>query len=606
MPPLRSFSVTLLVACGFALFLVQMTHASQLIDNLRAGQPQKLVVYGTSLTEGGQWVSDTSNWLKAQYPGLVTVINSGMSGKASNSGVANLQTKVIGLAPDTVLIEFGMNDSFTAYPANDIDYGITVAKCRENLNTMIDAIRVAKPSTEIILQTMNQPWDAPNGNQSSTKRPNLPAYYDCYRSVAAERGLLIIDHHANWTRLQASDPALYQSYLPDGTHPTAAASTAITFPEIKSALAASPAGTAPTGLLATPGNARVALSWNAVNASAGYTVKRAEAAGGPFTTLASGLTTASYTDNGVVNNIAYRYLVSATDSSGNIHEAPTVTAVPFAQAVLIVDNADTSGFTLTGAWTSSAVTGAYNTTSLYASANTGASARFTPDLPSAGRYEVHARWTASSNRASNAPFTIAHADGSTAVSKNQQLNHGTWVSLGVFNFNAGTAGHVTLSSDGANGLVIVDAVRFTQQPTIALTFSAWSGTRFNSAQQADPAISGQLADPDGDGMTNLMEYALGQNPLAPDSAATAPSATLVDGHLTLTFPRRQTATDLDYAPEAGASLSSAGWSSDTATVEQTVIGDRGDGFSLVRARDLTAVGAGAATSRFLRLRVTKL
>lgn len=604
MPLLRSLSATLLLACGFTAFFSPTIHASQLIDNLTAGRAQKLVVYGTSLTAGGQWVAETSAWLNARHPGLVTVVNSGMSGKASNSGVANLQAKVIGLAPDTVLIEFGMNDAFTAYAPTDIDYGITLAKCRENLNAMIDAILAAKPSTEIILQTMNQPWDAPNGNKSATKRPHLSAFYDCYRSVAAGRGLLLIDHHANWTRLQGDDPALFQSYLPDGTHPTAAASTAITLPAIKNALSASPAGTAPTGLLASPGNARVALSWNSVTAAAGYTVKRAEAAGGPFTTLASGLTTASYTDTGLVNNLAYRYLVSATDAAGDTREAPTVTAVPFAQAVLILDNADSSGVTITGTWTSSALAGAYNTTSLYAAANSGAGARFTPDLPAPGRYEVHARWTASSNRASNAPFTVAHADGSAPVAQNQQLNHGVWVSLGVFNFNAGTAGHVTLSSDGANGLVVADAVRFTQQPATALTFNAWSATQFTAAQRSDTAISGPLADPDGDSLSNLVEYALGQNPLAPGSAS-APSTTSGDGHLTLIFPRRQTALDLDYAPEAGAALDSAAWSSDSANVEQTVIGDRGDGFSLVRARDLTVIGI-AGTSRFLRLRVTKL
>lgn len=225
-----------------------MTHASRLIENLNAGRTQKLVVYGTSLTEGGQWVSDTSAWLKARYPGLVTVINGGMSGKASNSGVANLRTKVIGLAPDTVLIEFGMNDAFTAYATTDIDHGITLAKCRENLNAMIDAILAAKPSTEIVLQTMNQPWDAPNGNKSATKRPNLSAFYDIYRSVAAERGLRLIDHHANWTRIQASDPALFQSYIPDGAHPTASASTTITFPAIKNALATSSTGPGVTKL----------------------------------------------------------------------------------------------------------------------------------------------------------------------------------------------------------------------------------------------------------------------------------------------------------------------------------------------------------------------
>lgn len=230
-----SLRVATLIVCA-AFFPTLDLHASRLIDNLQAGRPQKLVVYGTSLTEGGHWVADTSAWLKARYPGLVTVTNSGLSGKASNTAVAHLQAKVIDLAPDTVLIEFGINDAFTAYAATDLDHGMTLDKCRANLNRMIDAILAAKPSTEIILQTMNQPWDAPNGRKSAGKRPDLPAFYDCYRQIAKARGLLLIDHHANWTRLQTDNPALYQTYLPDGTHPTPAASTAITFPAVQKAI----------------------------------------------------------------------------------------------------------------------------------------------------------------------------------------------------------------------------------------------------------------------------------------------------------------------------------------------------------------------------------
>ena len=78
-------------------------------------------------------------------------------------------------------------------------------------------------------------------------------------------------------------------------------------------------------------------------------------------------------------------------------------------------------------------------------------------VPTTGSWELFARWTSHSNRASDAPFTVYHAGGSTTVPKNQRLNGGEWVSLGVYSFNAG-AGSVVLSDD-ANGVVVADAIK---------------------------------------------------------------------------------------------------------------------------------------------------
>ncbi len=90
-------------------------------------------------------------------------------------------------------------------------------------------------------------------------------------------------------------------------------------------------------------------------------------------------------------------------------------------------------------------------------AGTGSSA-FTWNFPvaQAASYQVHARWTAHPNRATNATYTLASASGNVAVSVNQQVNGGAWQLLGTFAFNAGNAS-VTLT-DQANGFVIADAV----------------------------------------------------------------------------------------------------------------------------------------------------
>lgn len=209
---------------------------SRLLENLAAGRHQTVVVYGTSLTEGGRWVHDLTDWLDRLYPGRATIINSGLSGRASNTALANLETRVIAHHPDTVILEFGVNDAFSYEPA-DTDHGISPEQSRANLNRMIDAIRAANPSAEIILQTMNPAWDAPNGNRSGSKRSRLAAYYDGYREVAAARGLLLVDHHANWSRLMTTDRPAFERYISDGVHPSAEGSTAVTFPAIRDALA---------------------------------------------------------------------------------------------------------------------------------------------------------------------------------------------------------------------------------------------------------------------------------------------------------------------------------------------------------------------------------
>lgn len=46
-------------------------------------------------------------------------------------------------------------------------------------------------------------------------------------------------------------------------------------------------------------------------------------------------------------------------------------------------------------------------------------------------------------------------------------------------------------------------------------FNQWRRVKFDAAQLADPAISGMFADADGDGLANLIEYAIGSDPLNP-------------------------------------------------------------------------------------------
>ena len=69
-------------------------------------------------------------------------------------------------------------------------------------------------------------------------------------------------------------------------------------------------------------------------AATSYNVKRSTTDGGPYTTIASGVTTTSYTNTGLTNGTTYYYVVSAVNSvgeSGNSNQAsatPQTTTTP--------------------------------------------------------------------------------------------------------------------------------------------------------------------------------------------------------------------------------------------------------------------------------------
>ena len=72
----------------------------------------------------------------------------------------------------------------------------------------------------------------------------------------------------------------------------------------------------PTGLTIVAGNEQATLSWNASSGASSYNVKRATTGSGVYTTIATGLTTTSYTNIGLTNGTTYYYVVSAVNTIG--------------------------------------------------------------------------------------------------------------------------------------------------------------------------------------------------------------------------------------------------------------------------------------------------
>ena len=88
---------------------------------------------------------------------------------------------------------------------------------------------------------------------------------------------------------------------------------------------------APTGLTATPGNNQVSLGWNASAGASTYNVKRSTTSGGPYSVIATGVTSTSYVDMTAGNGTTYYYVVSAENGvgeSGNSNEASATPQAP--------------------------------------------------------------------------------------------------------------------------------------------------------------------------------------------------------------------------------------------------------------------------------------
>jgi hypothetical protein len=151
----------------------------------------------------------------------------------------------------------------------------------------------------------------------------------------------------------------------------------------------------------------------------------------------------------------------------------------------------------------------------------------------------------------------------------------------------GPTGGATLGPVNEAFLTIVD------DDSSAAALAAWRTSRFG-ANAGNALISGNTADPDGDGRLNLLEYALNTNPAVPDAGPVL-STSSAPSKLQLTFQRIADPA-LTYSVEAASDL--ATWDPTpiwTSTGAQNVAGP----VTVTDSADIAAT-----PHRFLRLRIT--
>jgi hypothetical protein len=153
---------------------------------------------------------------------------------------------------------------------------------------------------------------------------------------------------------------------------------------------------------------------------------------------------------------AQNQVLSLEDASGAYIDAAKLEGI-------VVDNEHAE---LTGAWNRSTAVGPFIGLE-YIHVDPDAPgvkrARFIPDLPNGGAYEVRFAYSAHPNRASNVPITIHTAAGPLTVTVDQRKATGEtdpFLSLGTYRFTAGRAGVVEVSNEGVDGFVVADAVQW--------------------------------------------------------------------------------------------------------------------------------------------------
>ncbi len=232
------------------------------------------------------------------------------------------------------------------------------------------------------------------------------------------------------------------------------------------------------------------------------------------------------------------------------------------------------------------------------------SVEYSGEAPSTSQFSL---WTTGSGGAPT--VWMATSDGIdskdcffTTENTHSHLNFG-FTKLGVYRIafrpSAYLASSETLVENGDHAI------------TFAIgTLATWRATHFSGADILDEAAGTPFADPDGDGLANLLEYAFNTDPnvssTAPIVAGTGTAGLPLvrvekvggQDRLTVEFVRRKSSTNpqITYTPEFSSTLADGAWQE----VGTTTITSMGDTWERVKVTDSSAAG----TRRFARVGVS--
>jgi hypothetical protein len=212
-----------------------------------------------------------------------------------------------------------------------------------------------------------------------------------------------------------------------------------------------------------------------------------------------------------------------------------------------------------------------------------------------------------SEEGTSATFSVT-SDGGIGDTYQWQLNGvgiagATQSSLNLSPVSIAQSGTYTVVVSNATGTATTAPVTLTVTPST--TFQLWQSARFTPAQLNDATVSGEMAMPAGDGIANLMKYALNLNPFGMGQAGLPIQGTINEGgskYLTLSYTDVPARTDTTYTVQVSGDLKT--WSSGSGFTSQVSATNNPDGVTeTVVVQDLVPLVNGG-TTRFMRLMVT--
>jgi len=177
--------------------------------------------------------------------------------------------------------------------------------------------------------------------------------------------------------------------------------------------------------------------------------------------------------------------------------------------------------------------------------------------------------------------------GVTNVSGTLTGTNATNVSVGLNGLAPGTTYHYTLVATNTAGSAQGTDQTFTTWTALQAWRQKYFGTINNSGNAADTYVA------TGDGLPNLIKYALGLNPLVATSSPV--TGNLTGGCLTLKVPRSSSAPGVSYFMESTDSLGGV-WSTSSVVIDV-------DTSTLLQGHDVNPVSG--TSQRFMRLRVSQ-
>ena len=232
-------------------------------------------------------------------------------------------------------------------------------------------------------------------------------------------------------------------------------------------------------------------------------------------------------------------------------------------------------------------------------------ATYSPEITVPGRYDIDIWYTDGGNRSSDTPYQVSHADGESGIEYDQRTGGGQWQRLASdVPFASSGDGFVRLGNNADGDVVIADAMRFLLVEPDTTRFEGWRVEHFNEEERSDPEISGETADPDRDGIPNLLEFALGLDPREPNTEALpGPELKTLEGlggdrYLTLTFTAPSGIQEIEYGVRLSGGLED--WSESAVLHDST---ENEDGTTTRTYRDTQPFDA--SERRFMRLNVSR-